>query len=43
VVKSVDYRPDAIHVRAEVAKSLAGRLSEFSVVQSEMLDSEATA
>jgi GTP-binding protein HflX len=30
VVKSVDYRPDAIYVRAEVAKSLAGRLSEFN-------------
>lgn len=30
VVKSVDYRPDAIYVHAEVAKSLAGRLSEFN-------------
>jgi GTP-binding protein HflX len=30
VVKSVDYRPDAIYVQAEVAKSLAGRLSEFN-------------
>lgn len=30
VVKSVDYQPDAIYVRAEIAKSLAGRLSEFN-------------
>lgn len=29
-VLSVEYKPDAIHVRAEVARSLAGRLSEFS-------------
>jgi GTP-binding protein HflX len=31
VVQSVDYKDDAIYVRAEVAKSLAGRLSEFNV------------
>lgn len=30
-VVSVDYRDDAIHVRAEVARSLAGRLSEFAL------------
>jgi GTP-binding protein HflX len=30
-VGSVEYKEDAIHVRAEVAKSLAGRLSEFEV------------
>jgi GTP-binding protein HflX len=28
-VISVDYRPDAIHVHAEVARALAGRLAEF--------------
>ena len=32
-VISVDYRPDAIYVHAEVARSLAGRLSEFAVEQ----------
>lgn len=31
VVHSVEYAPEAIHVRAEVAKSLAGRLEEFAV------------
>lgn len=31
VVQSVDYKEDAIYVRAEVARSLAGRLSEFNV------------
>lgn len=30
-VVSVEYREDAIHVRAEVARSLAGRLEEFAV------------
>jgi len=30
-VGSIEYREDAIHVRAEVARSLAGRLSEFEV------------
>lgn len=30
-VLSVDYRPDAIYVKAEVARSLAGRLEEFTV------------
>ena len=29
-VLSVDYQPEAIRVRAEIAKSLAGRLSEFA-------------
>jgi len=32
-VISVDYRPDAIYVHAELAKSLAGRLSEFNAVK----------
>jgi GTP-binding protein HflX len=31
VVHSVDYQPDAIYVRAEVANSLGGRLSQFNV------------
>ena len=31
VVHSVDYQPEAIFVRADVAKSLAGRLSQFNV------------
>ena len=35
VVHSVDYRPEAIHVRAEVATSLAGRLEEFEVTEKE--------
>ncbi|MBC8104207.1 MAG: GTPase HflX [Cytophagales bacterium] len=30
-VITVDYRPDAIHVHAEIARSLAGRLEEFRV------------
>lgn len=30
-VLSVEYRADAIHVHAEVARSLAGRLSEFAL------------
>jgi GTP-binding protein HflX len=30
-VGAVEYKEDAIHVRAEVAKSLAGRLSEFEI------------
>ncbi len=30
-VLSVDYAPDAIHVHAELARSLAGRLSEFEI------------
>jgi len=30
-VSAVEYKEDAIHVRAEVAKSLAGRLSEFEI------------
>ncbi len=34
-VLSVDYRPEAIHVHAEVARALAGRLSEFRVPQEE--------
>jgi GTP-binding protein HflX len=33
VVKSVDYQPDFIRVRAEIARSLAGRLSEFNAVK----------
>lgn len=33
VVKSVDYQQDVIRVQAEVAKSLAGRLSEFNAVK----------
>ena len=34
-VLAVDYRADAIHVRAEVARSLAGRMSEFAVTAPE--------
>ena len=30
IVESVEYQPDAIYVRAEVAHSLAGKLSEFN-------------
>lgn len=33
VVHSVDYQPEAIRVRAEIAKSLAGRLEEFFVTE----------
>ena len=29
VVQSVDYQPDAIHVKAEIARSLTGRLEDF--------------
>lgn len=31
VVKSVDYQADAIYVRAEVARALAGKLEQFNV------------
>jgi 50S ribosomal subunit-associated GTPase HflX len=34
-VLAVDYRADAIHVHAEVARSLAGRMSEFAVTAPE--------
>lgn len=29
VVQSVDYQPEAIHVKAEIARSLTGRLEDF--------------
>jgi GTP-binding protein HflX len=32
-VISVDYREDGIHVNAEIAKSLSGRMSEFNAVK----------
>jgi GTP-binding protein HflX len=40
-VLSVDYRPEAIHVRAEIARSLAGRLQEFSIAATPETEADA--